>query len=480
MKKLAVLSASLLALVGLAGCGGSGGAGLVPTEGDTIHEQLAYYDMSVEEPYKISIRLEKTEGRIVSLSLGRNSTEDKSIIGFKDGILTVDGSFFEGQASGEKTMTATFDDESSERIDIMLCTKVITTAEEFQNINENLSGTYVLGNDIDLSSIENFEPLGYFFGDETSPLNDYFHGILEGNGYKVSNATLKFSELPSTPVPWIAGTSYQSNQDAYLGTFGFESDAHKSGDNIGLFQIIGSSGVVRNVHFDNIRVTGRTIVGAVAGNCSGRIENCLVTNCTVTQATHFYDDDCNAGAVAGIVAGSGVITNTVAYNNVVSTLNFYLDYGDDYIGQVGNGWDHPASGEGVDTPAWIQAGVNKVMNDAAYEDSNGHLTNGVYAFAGKTWGIIENSYSDTFTVLPQDGAMRDADFTQTHVGANKPTSGETDMGTVTNCGALERAELQSASLYANFDTTIWNIVDGSLPSLRKPVLSTSVYGAEAE
>lgn len=479
MKKLAILTASMLALVALIGCSGDS-TGLTPKQGDTIHESLAIYDLSVEEPYKISIRLDTESGTLTSLQLGRSETEDKSVIGFKDGILTVDGSFFEGQAAGEKTMTAHFKDGSTERVDILLCTKVITTAQEFQDINNNLSGTYALGNDIDLSSIENFEPLGYFFGDETNANNRYFHGILEGNGHKVYNANLKFSQLTSSAVPWLSGTSYPSNYDAYVGTFGFESEAHRPGDNIGLFQIIGSSGVVRNVHFDNIKVTGRTIVGAVAGNCSGLIENCLVTNCVIRQATHFYDDDCNAGAVAGIVAGSGVIRNTVAYNNTVTTDNFYLDYGDDYIGQAGNGWDHPASGDGMDTPAWIQAGVNKVVDSVPYKDSNDSYTNGTYAFAGKTWGLIENSYAEEFNVLPQDGTLRTACFSQTHLAVNKPTSGDTNLGTLTNCDAMSEEELKAASLYSAYDLDVWNIADGQLPSLKQPVLKVSTYGEVAE
>ena len=36
----------------------------------------------------------------------------------------------------------------------------ITTAAELQNMNLDLAGDYVLGNDIDASSISNFDPVG--------------------------------------------------------------------------------------------------------------------------------------------------------------------------------------------------------------------------------------------------------------------------------------------------------------------------------
>ncbi|MBR3780069.1 MAG: hypothetical protein IKK63_02560 [Clostridia bacterium] len=65
----------------------------------------------------------------------------------------------------------------------------IYTAEEFNNIRNNLDGKFILMNDIDLSVYENWEPIGT----SSSP----FTGELDGNGYSVNNLSLK-SETEET------------------------------------------------------------------------------------------------------------------------------------------------------------------------------------------------------------------------------------------------------------------------------------------
>ncbi len=55
----------------------------------------------------------------------------------------------------------------------------VYTAEDFDNIRKNLSGEYVLMNDIDLSSYEAWEQIG----SEKAP----FTGKINGNGYKIVN-----------------------------------------------------------------------------------------------------------------------------------------------------------------------------------------------------------------------------------------------------------------------------------------------------
>jgi hypothetical protein len=145
-------------------------------------------------------------------------------------------------------------------VSALVCTKVITTADEFQAINTDattLQGTYVLGNDIDLSTIDELRTLRLVHH-RNSTKNAYFHGILEGNGHTIKNATCYYADTTA------------SNYNVYNnGTYKFTHEGHMNGDNIGLFQTIGSSGVVRDCNFSNIKVRGRTIVGVIAGNVHG-------------------------------------------------------------------------------------------------------------------------------------------------------------------------------------------------------------------
>ena len=481
MKKFIPISLLALSLItSLVSCGGGQGTGGSNTSdvlnveaptfkaGDTIFTDKIIYDTS-KDAYDVSIKLE-SDKKVAGVACGRAKGQNGEF-GTKDGVLTLKGSFMAQIGSGEKEIVVTFEDDSKVRVDALIATKVITTAQEFQDINNNLKGIYVLGNDIDLGSISNFEPLGRFY-DETSTKNDYFHGILEGNGYTVKNAQVHYCSSPT------------SSQDVYYGGSLFREECHKTGNNIGLFQIIGSSGVVRNVTFDNINVRGRTIVGVIAGNVSGLVENCVVTSsCTAAMGTHYYDNDCNIGGVAGIVAASGIIRNTISYTKNIVLPNEFMDYSDDYIGKIGNGADHTAQ-EGNTDPSWKYWNVDRPLMDYSTgtavstnkkeTDSNGIQSNGKYAFAGKTWGLIENSYALKFTNNVLESSARDICFTQTHLAANKPASGDVDMGTVTNCGVKTDEELRSLSTYSTYDGNIWNLKEGAYPSLNYPLISSYI------
>ncbi len=480
-----ILLLTLVALLGLTGCdgnsnpsdsnGGSGstseGAGVTPQAGDPLYDDKLVYDLGAEAPYNVSVRYEATK-TLAGVRSGRTRAAD-SEFHYGDGILTLAGTFLSQIGSGEKDVEVIFSDESTDTIPAIFATKVITTAQQFQDINENLTGVYVLGADIDLSTIFNFEPLGYFF-DETNINNEYFHGILEGNGYTVSNAKVYYA------------SSTISSEEMYYGDSLFTHAAHQTGNNIGIFQIIGSSGIVRNVHFDNIRVRARTIAGVIAGNVSGLVENCLVTNSRVQMGTHFYDNDCNVGALAGIIAASGTIRNSVSLmaSGSITVPNTFMDYSDDYVGKIGNGWDH-SSQPGNTDPWWQFANVDrpKMNYDENGEnptdsgtkeiDSNGSRSNGVYAFAGKTWGTIQNSFALGYNITPYESTARAINFTQTHLFSLKPKSGTTDMGTVTNSGTKTAAELQSVSLYADYNTSVWELSDGTDPMLKAPLIAVS-------
>lgn len=439
--KRRILLVSAISLVSLFGCSDNN---KVPVA-ETVYKDKGIFDLS-DPSETISIEVE-IPGSIENIRLS-GSRDNEMTYSYTDGILSIYGKDIPNN-SGEKELIVTTS-EGTTRIPLMVCTNIITTAQEFQDINNDLTGTYILGNDIDLSTIPNFEPLGKFYS-EGSPRNDYFHGILDGNGYTVKNATVKYSSTDTT------------NKEIYEGNPLFKEQCHQAGDNIGIFQIIGSSGVVRNVRFENCNVSARTIGGIIAGNISGTVENCIVVGGSVNISTHFWDDDCNTGAIAGIVAASGVVRNVISTGKA-SITGTYVDWSDEYIGQVATGGEHANDSD----PYWTFWGANKVNETTGEEvlDSNGHSTNGVYSGVGKCWGNVSNCYSLAYTVTPYQEASRAVDFGQTHVGENKPASGQTNMGVISNCLTKTEEELKESSLYTNFDTSIWNIKDGQIPNIK--------------
>lgn len=484
MKKQLLLP--LIALFALAGCSSSGEQSSSSTsESESTSEESssssqeevvpattfastkAYFDTSLETIPNIGVTVGEGSS-CTALVAGRRSAEEGQYT-LKDGVLAISGEFLKQLTANEYTLRATIDGKTVS-IDMFAATKVITTAEEFVAINEDsssLQGYYILGNDIDLSGISNFEPIGRYYT-ETDPNNAYFHGILDGNGHTIKGAKVYWSDTVA------------SNYNVYAGSgTSFTDDAHKAGDNIGLFQFIGSSGVVRNTVFSDIHVRGRTIVGVIAGNNLGLVENCIVdASCSVEMGTHFYDNDCNMGGAFGIVGGSGRVNNVICQNTsqtlgaltattiggvTIEQAGIYVDFDDDYASETGNGWDHGPN-EPNGNVWWKFCGVDL---DSISADSNGAPSNGQYAFVGKCWGTVSNCVAQSFKITPMNGSPRDIYFGQTHLGANKPTSGETDLGTFTNNQMCTLAEIKSASTYSDssWDTTVWNIVDGSVPTL---------------
>lgn len=440
--------------------------------GETIFNDKIIYDRSTETPYNVGVKLSLDDGvKVTGVKLGRIEAE-KEQFNYKDGVLILGGEFLSKLSTQEKDFVVSLSNDKTVKVPSIIATKVIKTAAEFQAINDNLTGIYVLGNDIDLSSISNFEPLGWYYS-ETDTSNSYFHGILEGNGYSIKNAKV-----------WYNSTA-ENNSLVYNGAGLFQNPAHSNGDNIGLFQVIGSSGIVRNVTFDNISVRGRTICGVIAGNVMGTVENCLIReNCIVEGGTHFYDDDCNIGGAFGIVAGSGNVINTVSLTAKVSFPEVFIDNDDTYVGKIGNGWDHTNEPGNTDY-TWKYANVDKPLmnyaddgsvNDTGSKakDSNNSFTNGIYSFAGKTWGSITNCYSISWKQTPYEGSARNVYFSQTHVGANKPGSGSENMGTLTSCSALPAEDLKNPDLYSGYDKNVWSLEQGVYPKLIAPQISYSV------
>ena len=449
IQKFAVLTLGALALTALAGCGQQPSDPYNWASGDTVYTEMVLFDKNDTETKNVHFLLNK-EGNIKSVKLGRDAIN----YGYHGGVLTLSAASLKNAPSGEKDLVVAMDKGGSVTVPLFNADKFIKTPEDFQKISDNLDGYYVLANDIDFKDFGTFEPLGRM-ADEADPDNHYFHGVLEGNGYSLKNMNISYSDGPIA----TSGSGYPSNYDVYTGNGKFKVDSHVMGDNIGIFQCIGSSGVVRNVTFDNVDVHGRTIVGVIAGNLAGTVQNCLITStCSVLMDTHFWDDDCNCGGAFGIVAGTGKAENVISLTSSIQVRNTYEDYGDQYIGESGTGYDH---GYNTQNPFWRFWGNDKPDSPT---DSNGSPTNGTYAFVGKCWGQVKNSIGKAFKFTPNDGTERAVFFGQTHLGANKPTSGESNMGELENCKVLDDTGLKASSNYTTFGAA-WNIADGSFPSL---------------
>lgn len=143
----------------------------------------------------------------------------------------------------------------------------ITTPEELQSINNNLSAYYRLENDINMTGIE-FEPIG-------SESVGAFKGTLDGNGFTISNLNL------------------EKEGNKYVGLIGC------------------LEGTVKNINLDNVIVNGQAAryVGAVAAYAD---ENALMENCKTLSGSvtgSFVMVDFYMGGIVGY--NNGIISNCI-------------------------------------------------------------------------------------------------------------------------------------------------------------------------
>ena len=119
---------------------------------------------------------------------------------------------------------------------------IIKTAADLDNIRNNLSGKYILMNDIDLSGI-NWEPIGGLADTSVLPNpSDCFQGELNGNGYTINNLTV-------------------NNPSGYGGLFGATLNAE-----------------IKNLGLENVDINGFAAGGLSYATVDTSISNCYVTD----------------------------------------------------------------------------------------------------------------------------------------------------------------------------------------------------------
>lgn len=161
----------------------------------------------------------------------------------------------------------------------------IYTAEDLLKFNTQefaLDGKYILMNNIDLSSIKEFTPIGHHEG-FTYPKE--FTGIFDGNYYTISNLNLKSSK-------------------------------ELQGD-IGLFAEI-EAGIVRNLNIKNANVIIEEVPNSATdiGILSGLINNSLIENCNFSDIKFEINGTeqlGSIGTIAGQIEGHADYFNTQRY-----------------------------------------------------------------------------------------------------------------------------------------------------------------------
>ena len=307
----------------------------------------------------------------------------------------------------------------------------IYTLQDLKNINNNLSGTYILMNNIDCYN-------------ETLPMigassSNAFNGIFDGQGYTISNF-----ELPT---------------GQYIGLIGY------------------NTGVIRNVNVSNFTcdinnsTTTSVYVGGIAGWNTGVIERCSSVGGNISISTSYERD---AGLIAGI--SSGKIKNCFAKGSIYITqsaqnTNLALAGGISAVnrGEISNCFANASlyaysyyDSSYKDSFSGIAALICAQNNGATAIVKNcvvmGNVSKGNYATGDivayvSDGATVTNCYRDENTTIAIDG----------NIGAKTYATTKTLSG-------LSSSTFYSVTL--GWDSAIWNytnvnVANGKYPTLKQ-------------
>ena len=299
----------------------------------------------------------------------------------------------------------------------------IYTAQDLWNVRNNLTGSFVLMNDIDLSTINGGEwtPIG---DDSTGSIGNRFSGVFDGQGFKIHNLTIR------------------SVNSGYVGLFGFVS-----------------GGTVKNVGIGsgNIDISSETwfYAGGICGLSYAIIDNCY-NMANISGSAPGWTT-----RVGGICGSSYTETPTPAsITRSYNTGNIFSSF---YAGGITG-----------DTPNPSLAGTPISINSCYNTGNVTTTTNDSYAYAGGISpciiiGSISNCYNSGEVYAYTDLSMAVAGG----------ITGSLDFSTIANCCNTGNVTADSPAYFANAGGISGIMVDSSASITncynKGDVLSTATY-----
>ena len=298
---------------------------------------------------------------------------------------------------------------------------IIKTAEDLKNISSNVSGKYILMNDIDLSGVS------------WSAINS-FSGELNGNGYSIKNLTLSSS-----------GTYY-------LGLFGYTS----------------SGAVIKNLGLEDVNVSGYRGVGALVGSVSSTttISNVYMTG-TVKASN---------SVVGGLVGYSNYLTieNSYAAGDVIGVSSTGGLIGDATRTTIRNSY---TSGDVTSSNSY----VGGIAGSAGTVSISGTYATGNISGYDRVGGLVGSTHSITITDSFTTGNIDGRNYIGGLTGYSDRTlnvSNTYAIGNVsgsTSVGGLAGFVYNGAYYTISNSFTNANNVTGSISNSSTSTLYSNVY-----
>lgn len=168
---------------------------------------------------------------------------------------------------------------------------IIKTAEDLAGIINNLSGKYIIMNDIDLSGVD-WTPIG----SEENP----FEGILNGNGHKISNMTINANNGTETSNVGFIGKA----NNASISNLVLENAVVTTPETYNKGSVGALIGEASNVNIDNVSVSGKVTGHQKTGGLIGSLsEGEPAESSSITNSKVFADVTSSyyAGGLVGYI-----------------------------------------------------------------------------------------------------------------------------------------------------------------------------------
>lgn len=307
----------------------------------------------------------------------------------------------------------------------------IRTEEQLKAIANNLSGMYVLENDITLS------------GDEWTPIGTSDHpftGKLDGQGHTIIGLTVGNGVQNQT-----------NNNKAFFGftngatvtNIAFTSAVVKGYEQAAIVVAQATSSTLSNIYVSGV-VTGRDHVGTIAGDARGTTDNrTQITNCVSTAAA--LSTEHQGGGIAGWTNNS-IFSYNIAYGAVTAPKNG--------AGGITGMVDNDGNTE-----------YKSNISAAPYIKGHADHTRGIN-------GWCNNNCSNTNSGGNLSWAGTEYYLGGTKTDANKINDGSGIHGTVTTT-----EDLKKVTTYTDlgFNTNTWELTECQLPRLKMfPNISDAV------
>jgi hypothetical protein len=306
----------------------------------------------------------------------------------------------------------TFTPDSS--INFYAAANVIEISDQagLSDIRNNLSGKYILINDIVLESsgagfdANGWRPIGHHAAHIYDNPSTPFEGIFNGNGYAISNLQI---DRPSTNYIGIFGYA----KGAAITNLGILSSEIKGNQHVGSIAGMFESSTIANsysagsVNADGMNVGGivgytdkSTItdiyfIGGVKGfsgigGVTGYAGSSAITN---SYSTGSISGTFNIGGIIGDISGS-TVTNSYSQASVSGDDNIGGIAGWIYVGNIAGSYS-AGSVSGVDRVGGIAGDAANINITNSYSTGNIIGTNYIGGIAGESSNSkIDNSYSE--------------------------------------------------------------------------------------